>query len=241
MSAPLVEPGIVEPGIYVNGEYHRRHPNWHQEDAAWKAGHVKKLIGRHGITPGRVCEIGCGSGEILACLAPAWGSQCVFEGYEISPQAFALCQGKASPQVRFHLEDFCASASSGYDVILLMDVLEHVEDPFAFLRAVAPRGRYKVLHIPLDLSVLGMFSRLPERVRASAGHLHYFTKELALQLLAECGYRVRDAVYTNGSVDLPPKSRAAALARVPRRICYSLSQDFAARCLGGCSLLVLAE
>jgi len=231
----------AEPGIYANGEYLRRHPGWHQEDAAWKAAHVKKLLGRHAITPGRVCEVGCGSGEILACLEPEWGSQCIFDGYEISPQAFALSQRRSSSRLRFHLEDFGASSASGYDVILLMDVIEHVEDPFSFLRAIAPRGKYKVMHIPLDLSILGMITRLPERVRASAGHLHYFTKELALQLLAECGYRVREAVYTNGSVELPPKSRSAAFARAPRALCYGLNQHLAARLLGGCSLLVLAD
>ena len=236
-----MSPLSAQTGIYANGEYLQRHPGWHQEDAAWKAGQVRRLLARHGIAPRRVCEVGCGSGEILACLQPHWGSECVFDGYEISPQAFELCRLKQAQQLRFHLADFAATNASGYDAVLLMDVIEHVEDPFSFLRAIAGRGRYKVLHIPLDLSVLGMLSRLPERVRKSAGHLHYFTKDLALGLLSECGYQVRDAVYTNGSVDLPPKSKLAALARIPRALGYRVSPAFTARTLGGCSLLVLAE
>ncbi len=39
-----------------------------------------------------------------------------------------------------------------YDVATIMDVVEHVEDCFAFLRQAREKARYKVYHIPLEIT-----------------------------------------------------------------------------------------
>lgn len=50
------------------------------------------MLRRNSIEPGSVREIGCGAGEILRELAHKLGGQVTFEGYDISPQAFAICK-----------------------------------------------------------------------------------------------------------------------------------------------------
>ncbi len=227
--------------IYTDATYLNKNPAWHVEDSAWKARHVLRMLERHNLQPRTICEVGCGAGEILAQLRDATAENVQLSGYEISPQAFELCRPRESPRLTFFLKDFLEESDSSLDLLLLMDVIEHVEDCYGFLKSLRPRARYTILHIPLDVSVQTVVrGSFFHAVHESAGHLHYFTKETALQMLADAGYHVLDHFYTGGAVDLPAKSWKMALARLPRKIAFAAHQDFAVRLLGGYSLLVLA-
>ena len=125
---------------------------------------------------------------------------------------------------------------------MMIDVFEHIEDYMTALRRLHDRGRRALFHIPLDLSVQGLLRVSPIlTARSSVGHLHYFTKETALATLADTGWRVIDAEYTCGSLSLPAKHLRTHVARLPRALGMRLAPDWAARVLGGFSLLVLAE
>ena len=230
------------PNRYTQGEYANLNPSWHSEDSSWKAQQVIKMLDRYKLRPRTVCEVGCGAGEILKELHDSLDPSISYVGYEISPQAYELCKPKATARLRFELKDILADGQLHFDLILLMDVVEHVEDCFAFLRGLKARSEFKILHIPLDLSAQAVLRGSPlVRARDGVGHIHYFTKDLALRFLAEVGYEIIDHVYTCGSLDLPGRTLATRLARLPRRIAFRLDPDRAARILGGFSLLVLAR
>lgn len=183
--------------MYINDEYRQRHPTWDIEHSSWKARQILEIMARNGIAPGSICEIGCGAGEILACLQKELRYDCTFCGYEISPQAFALCKGLANDELKFVLGDSLKNDGPVFDVALVIDVIEHVEDYFGFLRKLRRKSHYKIFHIPLDLSVQTVLRASPLlRDRASVGHIHYFTKELALQTLKDVGYEIHDHFYT---------------------------------------------
>jgi len=230
--------------IYSDGNYERNNPGWHAGDSPWKATHIARLLDAHGVQPRRLCEVGCGAGEILVNLARRYGCPTTFTGYEVSPQAYAICCAKASARLHFvNGSPFVSPLpdQEPFDVAMAIDVFEHVEDYIGFLRQFHPLGRYKVFHIPLDLSVQTVFRASPlRRVRETVGHLHYFTKETALASLAHTGYTVIDHRYTAHAVELPNRGWKATLGILPRRLSFALSEDLAVRILGGYSLLVLA-
>jgi hypothetical protein len=121
-------------------------------------------------------------------------------------------------------------------------VFEHVEDYFSFLRKLRDKARYKIFHIPLDISVSSVLRSSPILgARKHVGHLHYFTKETALATLEDTGYEILDYFYTAGSIDLNIKMVKTFLARFPRQVLYTLNQDIAVRLMGGYSLLVLTK
>jgi len=60
---------------------------------------------RNNITAKTICEVGCGAGGILSELQNKMDGDCVFWGYEISPQAFELCRTKAGPKLHFKQQD----------------------------------------------------------------------------------------------------------------------------------------
>jgi cyclopropane fatty-acyl-phospholipid synthase-like methyltransferase len=165
-----------------------------------------------------------------------------FVGYEISPQAFELCSKKSKENLTFRLEDLLKNDIAHFDIVMAIDVFEHVEDYFGFLRKLKEKAEYKIFHIPLDLSVQTVFRSSPIiKGRKSVGHIHYFTKETALETLKDTGYSIVDYFYTGGSLELPNRGWKANLLKVPRRLAFSLNQDLAVRLLGGYSLMVLAE
>jgi cyclopropane fatty-acyl-phospholipid synthase-like methyltransferase len=228
--------------IYEDGTYLERNPLWHEEDSPWKAEQITKMLNKHNMVPSRVCEVGCGAGEILNRLANNFGNGVVFYGYEISPQAFEICRKKEKHNLHFFQKDLSDEEDLSFDVVMAIDVFEHVEDYFGFLRKLKNKGTSKIFHIPLDLSVQTVLRSSPIlKIRSSAGHLHYFTKETALATLKDTGYEVLDYSYTNVSLELPSHGWKNHLMKLPRRVFFSLHHDLAVRILGGFSLLVMAK
>ena len=228
--------------LYTSGEYLKKNPTWHAQTSPWKAAQILKMLERRGLAPKTICEVGCGAGEILKHLRDRMDESARFVGYEISPQAFDLCRKHESARLHFECKNILDEKDVFFDLILLMDVVEHIEDCFTFLRAIRPKSQYKILHIPLDLSVQSVLRVAPLRkIREQLGHLHHFTKETALAVLRNMGYEIADYFYTTATLDLPAASWKSYLARLPRRVLFALHRDFAVRLLGGCSLLVLAK
>jgi hypothetical protein len=225
--------------LYAGGSYLERNPTWHVEDSPWKAQQVLRMLDRHDLAPRTIAEVGCGAGEILKQLEQSLPYASLV-GYEISPKAIELAQPRASKRLRFELKDILKE-DVRYDLVLLIDVIEHVENPFSFLRRIRERSEHTVLHIPLDISVQSVLKGTLLEKRADLGHIHYFTKELALTTLGDVGYEVVDHFYTFHAVELPAKSWRQQFRRVTRHLAFSASPDIAVRVLGGASLLVLAR
>jgi cyclopropane fatty-acyl-phospholipid synthase-like methyltransferase len=228
--------------IYKNGTYLDCNPTWHEADSRWKANHILKLLKKNGISPSTICEVGCGAGAILECLASDYGDRILLSGYEVSPQAFEICRKKERQNLHFFLKDLLGEKQTSFDVVMAIDVFEHVEDYFGFLRKLHEKGEYKIFHIPLDMSVQMVLRKSPIlELRSSVGHIHYFTKETALSTLKDTGYEVVDYFYTCSALELPNRGWKANLLKLPRKVLFFVNQDLAARILGRFSLMVLAK
>lgn len=227
--------------IYVDGTYLEHNPEWHAEGSPWKAALILDLLKRNNLRPKSVSEIGCGAGEIVVQLSQGLpGTR--FHGYEISPQAFEVCRKKESDNIRFFLNEFPDETKNQVDLLLLIDVFEHVEDYMGLLRRLSNIGENKIFHIPLDLSVQSVLRAKPiMNRRKQVGHIHYFTKETALATLEDTGYKIIDYFYTKGSLELPDRGTRANLMQLPRKVGFFLSKDLTVRILGGFSLMVLTE
>ena len=227
--------------IYSDGTYLRNNPDWHADDSAWKAGHIARMLDSHQMRPPTVVEVGCGSGEILVQLEQRLAPGTRFTGYDISPNAYALCSRRVAPHLEFRLGDYLESTER-HDLALAIDVFEHVEDCYGFVRKLRERSRNQVYHIPLDLSVQSLVR--PGKIlsmRKSAGHIHYFNRDTALALLEDTGHKVIDWCYTSGATELANPGWKSRLMRYPRNALYRADPDLAARWLGGYSVLALTE
>lgn len=227
--------------IYNEGDYLDNNPSWHEQDSPWKANHIKNILQKNKIDFNSICEIGCGAGGILQSLSNEF-PQNEFYGYEITKDAFDICKKKQTHKLKFTYGDLLEESNSDiFDILLVIDVVEHVEDCYNFLRKCKNKANYKVLHIPLDMNAQFITRMSPiMKLRSGVGHIHYFSKETAIATLEDTGYEIIDYFYTNGSMDLKSSFKAKVL-NIPRRLFMAINKDFTSRFLGGYSLMVLAK
>ena len=226
--------------IYTDGSYlAKTGGTWHLEDSLFKAQRIASLLARHAeVNPSTICEIGCGAGGILAELQKMLPDHIAFTGYDISPQAHALSSQFSNLRCKFILGDAFADASK-YDLVLVIDVIEHVEDSFSFLRHTREKGVWKLYHIPLDVHVLGTLRG--DNHWDTVGHLHLFTVETALRALQHTGHQVFDWIFTDGAISIPSKTLRGHIANLIRIPLSKFSTKLTSRLLGGYSRLVLAR
>lgn len=230
--------------IYETGEYLASHPTWHAEDSQWKAQQIQHFLADNDVHPTSVGEVGCGAGEVLYYLSQRLEGVRRFAGYDVSADAISIAKAREGGSLIFNHADLLAIDHVTFDLVLAIDVFEHVEDHLNFLRRLHRHGTNFVFHIPLDLSAFSILKPdLLLSMRRVAGHLHSFTKEIALATLADAGYHVIAHRYTRGGIEAPSHGRSvkARVLREGRRVIFALSPDLAARILGGLSLLVLAR
>lgn len=226
---------------YLDHSYLEQNPTWGSEDASWKMARVKKIFEVNNIQPRSICEVGCGSGAGLAALRVSYPNVKLV-GYDIAPDTKRFWKEYADKNIIFHTADFINSEPDHYDILLLLDVLEHVANPHGFLSGVRAYSDYIVIHFPLDLSALSILRETPLlHVRKKVGHIHYFTKRLALELLDECGLEVIDYHYTGAATSSLQRKFKSRLFGQFRRLMYFLNKDIGVRLLGGETLMVLAK
>jgi len=233
--------GNMPANAFLTGEYVQKIPRWHTEDSSWKAQGVLQMLRRNRLSPRLIGEVGCGAGEVLRQLQLQMESHCVFFGFDISPEAIRLSQSRENDRLHFTLGDVTSEPAPRFDLLLILDVLEHQENYFSFLRSIKDLAPYKLFHQVLDLSAHSVLQRdgLIRR-RRDLEDLHFFTKDTALQALTGENYEIVDWFYAPRCIYRSTGIRQT-LRQLPRMVSFALHKDFAVRLLGGYTLFVLAR
>lgn len=182
---------------------------------------------RHDIEPllpaalGRVLEIGCGTGATLAWLRSAHGAAETV-GVELNPALEAELRDNADVAVIGSGED--AGQLGMFDTILLLDVLEHMADPWSVVAQLADRLRPTgtiIASVPniVHGSVLWMMLRHRHFGYQQQGildrtHLRFFVRETIEQLMTSSGLHVDAVVSMLGP---PERLLARIVGRLPGR------------------------
>jgi len=137
----------------------------------------------------RIADLGCGDGAILHFLLEAGYRRVI--GIDVSDEQIQRAHGLGLSQVRRgDIDTFLASADDrSFDVILLIDVLEHLtrEELFAVLDGVARvlrSGGVCIAHVPNAEGLYGMRIRYGDLTHEQA-----FTSRSIAQAFAAVGFR----------------------------------------------------
>ena len=101
------------------------------------------------------------------------------------------CKTKEDEKVKYFMENLL-DKNEHFDLLLCIDVFEHVEDYIGFLKELKKKANNHIFHIPLDITVSSVLRNTMMSARQSVGHLHYFTQETALATLKDSGYEIID-------------------------------------------------
>jgi 2-polyprenyl-3-methyl-5-hydroxy-6-metoxy-1,4-benzoquinol methylase len=144
----------------------------------------------------RVLEVGCAGGHVTTALVE---QGCTVVGVEIDPRAAAAAERVAEHVVVGDIDtgDIWAELEGQrFDVVLLGDVLEHLRDPLEALRRftnyLGPEGVVvislpNIAHGDVRLTLLGGVFPYRATGLLDRTHLHFFTRDTALELMEQAG------------------------------------------------------
>jgi SAM-dependent methyltransferase len=185
---------------------------------------VDRLIDRYGIRGQSVVDIGCGRGDLLALLCERGGNR----GYGFDPSYAGAMPNGADHALTIRREYFGVEQTAAIrpSLVSCRHVLEHVQDPVAFLRSLreafeACTEAVLYLEVPSGDELLesqGLWDYLYE-------HVSYFTAASLRAVLVTAGFEVLALQRDFGGQFLCAEARLArqsALAREP--VPYSAGQ-----------------
>lgn len=151
-----------------------------------------------------VLEIGCGEGNTLAWLR-AQQPDLLCHGIEIVPEVAAVAQKRGLEIVVADVEKDGITFNNQYDLILCLDVIEHLKDPWAALKIFTSSlkpGGYLITSIP-NVSHISILSNLifhdewsyTEDGILDSTHIRFFTGKTIIKLLASAGLQVQARQY----------------------------------------------
>ena len=174
-----------------------------------------------------VVEVGCGAGNFAAAYL-ALNPQVRYIGLELNPAAAAQARQRLACVIEGNIEAAAtlealdqALGGEPADVLVFGDVLEHLHDPWATLKALRQRLRPQGVCVACIPNV-SHWSLLQQQLKgqwtyADAGlldrtHLRFFTRQSAQALFQEAGWAVVDAA---PRVLWPEKTEQAIKALAP--------------------------
>ncbi len=136
----------------------------------WRFDVLRRQMQSLGIIPGRTLEIGCGHGVLRQQMEEAFGVP--VDGCDLNEQALRLARAGRGRLLLYDIFERRPELRGVYDMVLLMDVIEHLEDDLGFLQASLTHlkpGGIVVINVPAHMSLHSKYDRV-------AGHKRRYSR-----------------------------------------------------------------
>lgn len=154
----------------------------------WRLRAVQRSVGPHDFQPPAL-EVGCGSGAARGQLEASY--HVAVDGCDVNRAALERAAPGRGALFLYDVHDRRPAWREHFSTIALLDVLEHVAEPAAFLAAVAwhlrPGGRM-VINVPALPWLYGRYDR-------HQGHVKRYTRRTLAAELHAAGLKLSQANY----------------------------------------------
>jgi SAM-dependent methyltransferase len=163
---------------------------WHQQ----KRQVVHQLIQRYCPRPGKVLDVGCGAGKLLAELKPL--------GWQVEGVDLVVTQGRRRglnlKQVNLQTQPL-PFAKNQFDLVVCLDTLEHMADDrrlTAEMARVAKPGGTVIISVPAYPWLFSYWDKM-------LGHYRRYTKKTLLRATVHSGLKLKFSSYFFSFLLLP--------------------------------------
>lgn len=165
--------------------------------------------------PKKYLEVGIGRGLLFNHFKTV-GYDCF--GVEPGPWAQGL------PNV---VKDVTQLDQKAFDVIVIADVLEHLEDPLSFIKNIGDLIETGTIYacFPNNQSLLARLSKEKWRMVRPFGHLHFFSKRSLIIVFESNGFKVKKLAKTD-LIEYRRKNLAKPVHLFPAKLFLYFTQRF---------------
>lgn len=193
-------------------KYFKIYKDFHEKDSFSKASSVNKLIKSNPIFSfDSILDFACGSGLVLLEVLEEYDFEKAY-GIDISSDAISRAKSNDKKnKVNWMVGEIKHALNYKAELILLMDIVEHVEDDFSLLEDMGKLGDYLVIKVPIENNIvnsvvnilsLGLIDLNKTNLK-KYGHVQAYSRRKFLELLAGLEYDVVDCEY----IHLPKRSK----------------------------------
>ena len=149
----------------------------------------RKLLAGLPVSSLTIAEVGCGHGIVQRQFEDQWGV--AVDGFDLNMRAL---QSQVSRRSRLYYYDVLEKRrefEARYDLILLFDVLEHIQRDDDFLKSLLfylKEDGLLFINVPSDM-------RMYSRYDVAAGHVRRYSIAVLEKLASQCTLRVKQWTY----------------------------------------------
>ena len=187
---------------------------------------VADAIDAHGLGGGRLVDVGCGGGALWRELSGRFSAYCGLD---------AVRYGAFPADLEFHAVDLDSAAwpidPRSADLVVAVETIEHLENPWAFLRhlaSIARPGAGVIVTTPNQLSLLSLLTLGTKQRFSAFQDTHYPAHRTAL-LASDLERAARAAGLIVSAIGF---SRSGRVPLTPWHYPAALSRGVSARPLG---------
>lgn len=154
----------------------------------WRFEAFKRIIPKD-YTWGKILDIGCGTGVVREQIGKFYG--CTVIGCDLNLKALKNSIESGSPLYYYNIHQKREEFKESFSTILLLDVLEHIQDPVEFLDSVSfhlkKNGRL-IINVPAIQSLYSIYDKV-------IGHIRRYNIPSLEKELHFSGFRIEKASY----------------------------------------------
>ena len=157
---------------------------------------ARKMLRFCNLTGSRVAEVGCGHGLVQRQFEEGYGV--AVDGFELNLVSLEQNASRSGRLLHYNVCERRAEFGGLYDLVILFDVLEHIEPQEEFLNAIrflAKEGGHVLINVP---ALQGLYSQYDRR----AGHLRRYSLPELESVVSAQGFYIQGSTYW-GSPLLP--------------------------------------
>lgn len=203
----------------------------------WKAGEMLKLVSKD-INFRSILEIGCAEGVVLNEISKQLKIERAV-GVDLS-ENFTKFGKKMYPNIKFINDDFrdVDFKENEFDIVVLSDIIEHIQEYEELLHKVKRIGRYIIFKIPIERCIYAYLLRPKIGKDHPSGHLHQFSIKDCFEMLKKFNFRIITYSYDIAPFDLKFRhiKNPGLHYRVViflQRVIYKIPKDIRMGILGG--------
>ena len=122
------------PGMDYQDDYYKVHNTFHSEDAPRKFSELKQLIAKEKFE--KIVDLGCGGGYVTRLVKKEYKPKEII-AVDVSREAIKHAKSKDKGDTQYKVADAFEFESMGTDLVIITDLVEHVEDTIKLLKHIS--------------------------------------------------------------------------------------------------------